>query len=138
MLRCKLAARVLIGAFVNFSAICRDLAEEQEIVLLCEAPTAMSPAKTRSSPALSPMIWRGHRDLMLNDQAEIAADAWRTAVRMLTDRPLGLTLRDSRGGRNLIEIGQENDIYLAAQLDQFDVVPTLVLADWAVRLPDAD
>jgi len=59
----------------------------------------------------------------LNDQAEIAVDAWRTAVRLLTDRPLGLTLRASQGGRNLIEIGQENDIDLAAQIDRFDLVP---------------
>ena len=69
----------------------------------------------------------------LNDQAEIAADAWQTAVRVLTDRPLGIMLRDSRGGRNLIEIGQENDIDLAAQIDKFDIVPELDLAAWRIR-----
>ena len=69
----------------------------------------------------------------MNDQAEIAADAWQTAVRGLTDRPLGLLLMDSRGGRNLIEIGQENDIEIVAQIDKFDLVPELDLASWRIR-----
>jgi 2-phosphosulfolactate phosphatase len=54
-------------------------------------------------------------------------------VRLLIDRPLGMTLRDSRGGRNLIEIGHENDIDLAAQLDRFDIVPELDVAAWRIR-----
>ena len=70
----------------------------------------------------------------LNDQALLAADAWQTAVRLLTDRPLGMMLRDSRGGRNLIDTGQENDIDLAAQIDKFDIVPELDLASWRIRL----
>jgi 2-phosphosulfolactate phosphatase len=68
----------------------------------------------------------------LNDQALLAADAWRAAVRGLTDRPLGIMLRDSRGGRNLIETGQENDIDLAAQIDKFDIVPKLDLTSWRI------
>ena len=44
-----------------------------------------------------------------------------------------MTLRDSRGGRNLIEIGQENDIEIAAQIDKFDIVPELDLATWRLR-----
>ena len=54
-------------------------------------------------------------------------------IRGLTDRPLGIMLRDSRGGRNLIEIGQENDIEIAAQIDKFDIVPELDLAAWRIR-----
>jgi phosphosulfolactate phosphohydrolase-like enzyme len=34
-----------------------------------------------------------------------------------------MALRASQGGRNLIEIGQQSDIDLAAQIDRFDLVP---------------
>jgi 2-phosphosulfolactate phosphatase len=135
LVRCKSANRVLIGAFVNFSAICSELAAADQISLICGGTDgevtredallagALVVELTRSGPAA------------LNDQAELAADAWRTAVRMLTDRPLGMTLRDSRGGRNLIGIGHENDIDLAAQIDRFDIAPELDLAAWRIRLP---
>jgi hypothetical protein len=33
----------------------------------------------------------------------------------------------------LIEIGQENDIEIAAQIDKFDIVPELDLAAWRIR-----
>ena len=44
-------------------------------------------------------------------------------------------LRDSRGGRNLIETGQQNDIDLAAQIDKFDIVPALDVKTWRIRVP---
>lgn len=135
LVRCQAAQRVLIGAFVNFSAICSELASAESVALICGGTDgevtredallagAIVVELTRSGPA------------RLNDQAELAADAWRTAVRFLTDRPLGMTLRDSRGGRNLIGIGHESDIDLAAQIDRFDIVPELDLAAWRIRLP---
>ena len=146
MLRCKAASRVWIGSFLNFSAVCREVAGEDRLALVCAGTdghvtredTLLAGAivddlcrsflrDERSSPS-SPVY-------ELNDQAEIAADAWQNAVRLLTDRPLGIMLRDSRGGRNLIEIGQEDDIALAAQIDKFDIVPELDLAAWRIRVP---
>ena len=140
--RCKGAKRVLIGAFVNFSAICGEIADADQIALLCGGTDG---EVTREDALLAGAIVcelaaSGGRELpeksryALNDQAELAADAWRTAIRMLTDRPLGMTLRDSRGGRNLIGMGHENDIDLAAQIDRFDIVPELDLAAWRIRL----
>jgi 2-phosphosulfolactate phosphatase len=136
MLRCRQARRVLLGAFVNFSAVCRELAGEERIAMMCAGTDGQV---TREDALLAGAVVddlvRTKQDSspVLNDQAEIAADAWRTAVRLLIDRPLGMTLRDSRGGRNLIEIGHENDIDLAAQLDRFDIVPELDVAAWRIR-----
>lgn len=146
MLRCKAAGRVLMGAFVNFSAVCRELADQERLALVCAGTDGHV---TREDTLLAGAIvddlcrspLRGERSRSgssgyeLNDQAEIAADAWQNAVRVLTDRPLGIMLRDSRGGRNLIEIGQEDDIDLAAQIDKFDIVPELDLAAWRIRVP---
>lgn len=132
MKRCAHAGRVLIGSFVNFSALCRELASEPEVALVCAGTDGHV---TREDTLLAGAIVEDlARDGMaeLNDQALLAADAWQTAVRLMTDRPLGMMLRDSRGGRNLIETGQENDIDLAAQLDKFDLVPELDLASWRI------
>lgn len=131
MLQCRAARQVFIGAFVNFSALCRELAEEQEISIVCAGTDGqVTREDTLFAGALVDDLAR--KGAALNDQAEIAADAWRTAVRLLTDRPLGMTLRESRGGRNLIEIGQENDIDLAAQIDKFDFAPRLNLSTWRI------
>lgn len=133
--RCKLARRVLVGAFVNFSAVCRELNDESDVVLLCAGTDGhVTREDTLFAGAVVDDLSRTQRDRRLNDQADIAADAWRTAVRMMTDRPLGVTLRESRGGRNLIEIGQQDDIDLAAQIDQFDSVPELDLVSFTIRL----
>jgi 2-phosphosulfolactate phosphatase len=134
MQRCRNSRRALVAAFVNFSAVCRDLGDEQQVALICAGTDGHV---TREDALLAGAIvddLTRSKEYELNDQAEIAADAWQTAVRIMTDRPLGIMLRDSRGGRNLIETGQEKDIDLAAQIDKFDIVPELDTACWRVRL----
>lgn len=131
--RCRQARRVLVGAFVNFSAVCRELVAAEQIAIVC--------AGTNKEVTREDVLFAGalvddlvpRRRWQTNDQADIAVGAWRTAVRTLTDRPLGLTLRESKGGRNLIDIGQESDVDLAAQIDKFDLVPELDLATWRIR-----
>lgn len=131
--RCRHARRVLIGAFVNFSALCRELAGESQIALVCAGTDGhVTREDTLLAGAIVEDLYKSSR-AKLNDQAEIAADAWQTAVRLMTDRPLGMTLRASRGGQNLIEIGQENDIDLAANIDKFDRVPELDLTTWRIQ-----
>jgi 2-phosphosulfolactate phosphatase len=170
MLRCAQARRVLIAGFVNFSAVCRELADEEHIDIVCAGTDGhvtredtllagaiveecrqsrpsfqdgregtwtsgevVSPADIAQQSATTPGSSR-RDDLLCNDQAEIAADAWRAAVGALTGKdPLAAALRESRGGRNLIEIGHENDIDLAAQIDRFDIVPELDIAAWRIR-----
>jgi 2-phosphosulfolactate phosphatase len=133
--RCKLAKRVLVAAFVNFSAVCRELSDGNELAIVCAGTDGhVTREDTLLAGAIVTDLAREKR-CQLNDQALLAADAWQTAVRLMTDRPLGMMLRDSRGGRNLIDTGQENDIDLAAQIDRFDIVPELDLASWRIRLP---
>jgi 2-phosphosulfolactate phosphatase len=146
MQRCKLAGRVLLGAFVNFSAVCRELAGSDRVALVCAGTDghvtredtllagAIVDDLTQSRSTRSTAGQASSGTLRLNDQALLAADAWQTAVRLMTDRPLGIMLRESRGGQNLIDTGQENDIDLAAQMDRFDTVPELDLKNWRIRV----
>jgi 2-phosphosulfolactate phosphatase len=134
---CSHARRVLIGAFVNFSGLCGALADEPSIHLLCAGTNGEI---TREDVLLAGAVVddlsrRAGAAMLLNDQAEIAADAWRSAVRSLTQGAL-LTeaLRSSRGGRNLIEVGHEHDIEIAAAIDKFNLVPKLDLSGWRITL----
>ena len=142
MLRCAQARRILIAGFVNFSAVCRELTGEEQIEIVCAGTdghvtredTLLAGAIVEEVGQALPDTVRKAEPALRNDQAEIAADAWRTAVGTLSGRdPLAAALRESRGGRNLIEIGQEDDIDLAAQIDRFDIVPELDIAAWRIR-----
>ena len=113
--------------------MCRELTECEQVALVCAGTDGhVTREDTLLAGAIVDDLAR-QEAVELNDQADIAVDAWQTAVRVMTDRPLGMTLRASRGGRNLIETGQENDIDLAAQIDKFDLVPELDLAEWRIR-----
>ena len=52
---------------------------------------------------------------------------------MTKGSPLGAILRGSLGARNLIEIGQESDIDIAASIDKFDLTPELDAPAWRIR-----
>jgi hypothetical protein len=45
---------------------------------------------------------------------------------------LGKKMRDTLGGRNLIEIGLDQDIVDCAQIDRLDVVPELAIRAWRI------
>ena len=117
----------------HFVKACRELAASDDVALVCAGTDGHV---TREDTLLAGAIVDDAtrtKKLQLNDQALLAADAWQTAVRLMTDRPLGMMLLESRGGRNLIDTGQENDIDLAAQIDKFDIVPELELTAWRIR-----
>jgi 2-phosphosulfolactate phosphatase len=144
MMACRGARRVLLGAFVNFSAVCHELSRaaaespETGIDLLC--------AGTRGEITREDVLLAGAicdelsrqfpTPLKVNDQADLAADAWRSAVeRMGGGHPLAEILRRSCGGRNLLESGQQRDIEIAAAIDTIDLIPLLDPAGWTIR-PD--
>lgn len=140
MLRCREARRVFVGAFVNFSAVCEALRGEAHVDLLC--------AGTDNQVTREDVLFAGAvvddivqvvtaaattSPLELNDQALIALDTWRAARKDLC-QPAELIdrLRASRGGRNLIDIGHEHDIAIAADIDRFTIVPELHLQTWRI------
>jgi 2-phosphosulfolactate phosphatase len=141
--RCRQAARVLIGAFVNYPAVCRALLEDQRPVHLVCAGTRGE--ITREDVLLAGAIvdWlliERPSDFELNDQAVIAGGTLRAGVPELAhaaDPPhatpaLVDALRNSQGGRNLISLGLDRDIEAAAQLDRFNGVPELEKDPWRI------
>ncbi|HWB12103.1 MAG TPA: 2-phosphosulfolactate phosphatase [Pirellulales bacterium] len=133
MMACQQARRVVTGAFVNASAVADSLAGEKNVHLLC--------AGTRGEVTREDVLCAGlladrltpreSSDLEINDQLLIARDLWRAffADRDSADATgsLALTLRSTQGGRNLMRLGLEHDIEVAAQMDRFTIVPQLDL-----------
>ncbi|MBI3467495.1 MAG: 2-phosphosulfolactate phosphatase [Planctomycetes bacterium] len=141
MIECRQAARVLIGAFVNRTAVVQAVAGADSLHLLCAGTRREI---TREDVLLAgsltfELLDAGTADYELNDQAIIAHDCWRGAVKALgfadCISPGGLAelLKNTRGGRNLQAIGLEADIQQAAATDRHPIVPELDVAAWRIR-----
>lgn len=132
LVHCQAASEIVIGAFVNLSAVCERLmhradAATIDVDVVC-AGTELH--VTWDDVLLAGAVAErlaGDGNWQLDLQAGIARDAWlalsgsagggELKERLLT------ALRESRGGRNLIRIGMQSDIELAADVDRFAIVP---------------
>jgi 2-phosphosulfolactate phosphatase len=121
ILRAAEAERVLIGAFVNYSAVCEQIGQGTcPIHLVC--------AGTDGEPALEDVILAGAfvdflselGGVVLDDSARVAWDCFEHHGRAL-DGALEL----GKGGARLRELGYEADIRCAARVDRFNLVPEL-------------
>jgi 2-phosphosulfolactate phosphatase len=121
ILRAAEADRVLIGAFVNFSALCEQLRQDPRPVhIICSG--------TEGEITLEDTIFAGALvdflcdlgEMKLNDSARLAWDCFETHGRVLLGA-LGL----SRGAASLQRLGYHEDIRAAARVDQFAIVPEL-------------
>jgi 2-phosphosulfolactate phosphatase len=121
LLRAAEAERVLIAAFVNYSAVCEQLRlETRPIHIVC--------AGTEGEITLEDALLAGafvdflceSGEVRLNDAARLAWDCFENHGKVL-DGALEL----SRGGANLKQLGYDDDIRAAAQVDQFALVPEL-------------
>jgi len=135
MNQCRLAERVLIGAFVNAAAIVEQLAERSPISLVCAGSGGDI---TRDDVLFAGLLVdrlqrRSATPWQLNAQAITARENWLAsfAVPMaigaekLPPPLLADQLRRSLAGQKLVSIGLEDDLYAAAQLDRFPIVPVL-------------
>jgi 2-phosphosulfolactate phosphatase len=121
LIRAATAARVLVGAFVNYSAVCEQLRhDERPLHVIC--------AGNAGTPALEDTLLAGgfvefvcaHQPTDLNDSARLAWDTFENH-RNLLDEALAL----SSGGTHLQTIGYGADLALAAKIDAFNFVPEL-------------
>ncbi|GAA4425629.1 2-phosphosulfolactate phosphatase [Bremerella cremea] len=137
MQACKSARDIFIAAFVNLTALCNELAEHEHIHIVCAGTEGeITREDVLLAGAIVDHLSLGRLEsIELNDQAQIAADAWREAKTGLTMSTLAERLKRSRGGRNVLRIGLEADIEIAATLDKFDVVPHLDTTSWKIRDP---
>jgi 2-phosphosulfolactate phosphatase len=136
--RCRMAERVLIGAFVNASAVSERLAGAGRIDLLCAGARGQYGRDDLLLAGLlvDQLLRQGGVVYRLNTRAVSARRIWRSfhalpygrgtpAAHRPEPERLARALRDSAGGRNLTAIGRDDDILAAAQIDRFRSVPEL-------------
>jgi 2-phosphosulfolactate phosphatase len=121
LLRAAEAERVLVAGFVNYSAVCEQLrADARPVHIVC--------AGTEGEVTLEDILLAGalvdylceNDQARLNDSARLAWDCFENQGRTLVG-----ALEVSKGGVNLRQLGYDEDIRAAAQVDQFALVPEL-------------
>ncbi|HJT77337.1 MAG TPA: 2-phosphosulfolactate phosphatase, partial [Gemmataceae bacterium] len=121
LLRAAEAERVLVAGFVNYSAVCEQLRQEtRPIHVVC--------AGTEGDVTLEDVLLAGAfvdflcegAEVRLNDGARLAWDCFENHGRVLQG-----ALEVSEGGTRLRQLGYDDDIRAAAQVDQFALVPEL-------------
>ncbi len=156
MMRCQQAHQVLIGSFVNLSALCKrllELPEQQAIHLLCAGTGGqITREDVLGAGAIAmELIAARTESWSLNDQAWLALAAWQQAMQfkqvstVAQDEPtlqrqrqlLTDALRMTQGGWNLQRLGLASDLPLAAELNRFTVVPELMLSSWEIMLSES-
>jgi 2-phosphosulfolactate phosphatase len=121
LLRAAEAEQVWLAAFGNFSAVCEQLRDDAR-------PTHILCAGSEGEVSMDDIILAGAlvdflcdvANVRLNDSARLAWDAFENHGSMLLE-----ALELSQGGAVLRELGYDDDIRAAAEVDRFTFVPEL-------------
>jgi 2-phosphosulfolactate phosphatase len=121
LIRAAEAERVLVAAFVNFSAVCAQLRQDRRPLHIVCAGTqsAITMEDTLLAGALVDCLSED-MEVRLNDSARLAWDCFENHGRMLH-----AALELSQGGAHLRALGYDEDIRAAAEIDKFALVPEL-------------
>jgi 2-phosphosulfolactate phosphatase len=137
----RLARRVLVGSFVNLSAVADSIRDEPRIDILC-AGTAGEVTREdllAAGAMIDAICFSDVSARNLNESAAAARIEWRRmceaarAAGRSVVQQLAIELRDTLGGRNVLSIGLEHDLVDCAQINALDVVPELDIAAWRIR-----
>ncbi|MCS6976304.1 MAG: 2-phosphosulfolactate phosphatase [Gemmatales bacterium] len=132
------AERILLAAFVNFTAVAEQLLKEtRPIHLMCAGTDddvtledallagalveVLCEGTCQPPPRLATHRRTKTREVLLNDSARLVWDCFEHHGMVLEE-----TLRLSQGGANLVRIGHDRDIQAAARVDQFALVPEVL------------
>lgn len=121
LLQASGAERVLIAAFVNYSAVCEQLRQDpRPIHIVCAGTEGeVSLEDTLLAGALVDYLCEV-AEVSLNDSARLAWDCFENHGQVLEG-----ALELSKGGAKLRGLGYDEDIRAAARIDQFALVPEL-------------
>jgi 2-phosphosulfolactate phosphatase len=122
--RCQEADQILIGCFANLDAVAKAVGKSGLPVHLVCAGTdgKLSAEDVLCAGALAAdlQVLRGRKILSGNDANRMAFELY---LSRSNDDALLQALRESAGGRNLVELGYDADIAWAAKRNRFQVVP---------------
>jgi 2-phosphosulfolactate phosphatase len=137
----RAARRVLVGSFVNLSAVADSIRDGARIDILCAGSGGEETREDllAAGALVDAICFSDVSARNMNDSAVAARREWRQmceaarAAGRTVVQHLAIELRDTLGGRNLLSIGLEHDLVDCAQIDALDVVPELDIAAWRIR-----
>ncbi len=113
------ADRVLVAGFVNYSAVCEQLAhDDRPVDIVCSGTDGSITLEDTLLAGAFIEFLSDEFDVRLNDSARLAWDCFENHGRLLVG-----ALEVSQGGQNLRRLGFEEDIRVAADVDKFALVP---------------
>jgi 2-phosphosulfolactate phosphatase len=125
----RFAERIVVGAAVNRLAVARVVAADPAVEILCAGTDgAVTEEDVLGAGCLAEALLE-MRSWTLNAGAEAAVRAWRAVGAAAAARGVSVSahfaaeLRRTRGGANLLAIGQEADLTWCAQVDALTTVP---------------
>lgn len=137
----RVARRVVVGAIVNLSAVVASVANEPRIDVLCAGTGGVETCEDiLAAGAIVTQLGESSPEVerQQNAAATTAAAAWQqlqcdahAAGRSLA-KQLAIALRDTLGGRNLIDVGLGSDLADCAAIDQLNIVPELNVSTWRI------
>lgn len=137
----RLAQRVVVGSFVNLSAVADSVREEPRVDILC-AGTAGEVTREdllAAGALVEAICFSDISARNMNESAVAARGKWRQlceaarAAGQTVNERLAIELRDTLGGRNVLSIGMDQDLVDCAQIDALDVVPELDIRASRIR-----
>jgi 2-phosphosulfolactate phosphatase len=136
----RLARRILVGAFMNLSAVIASIEDERRVDILCAGTDGGSTREDiLAAGAVADGLARASDGRwQMSGAATLARNEWLAVVKnaQAAGRPineqLAIELRDTQGGRNLLGINLGHDLVDCAQIDRLNVVPELDVAKWRI------
>jgi 2-phosphosulfolactate phosphatase len=132
---CRQAARVLIGSFVNATAVFEQLVELDEVHIVCAGTKG---EYGRDDILMAGLLVerierRGAGPYEMNVQAVTAKENWTSSFAVpyvigaepMDPEVLAAEIRKSEAGSTLTALGMERDVLMASLVDCFSSVPVL-------------
>ncbi len=134
------AARVILGSFLNLSAVVASLQEATRVDILCAGTGGQETQEDilAAGGIVHRLCYLPDADFHLSDSAAMAGRDWSLVMTKAQlagrscESQIALTLRETAGGMNLLSIGHDHDLVDCARIDALSVVPELDIPAWRI------
>lgn len=134
LLRCCQAQRIVLGSLVNRSAVATAVHAAEKLTIVCAGTRGrITREDIFAAGAIVELITSQHPPTTeLSSTAQLARATWQSVSQ---DGPETLIagMRETRGGRDLVQLGLDRDIIDSAQVDSLVQVQEFDAADGVIR-----
>jgi 2-phosphosulfolactate phosphatase len=126
------ARRVIVGSFLNLSAVARAVHDEPQLDLLCAGTGGVESREDilAAGAIVDQLASADDAAWKLDSAADAALATWRAR-----SNNLAVELRFTPGGVNLLAIGLDRDLVDCARVDALSLVPELDVVGWRITAP---